>query len=229
MSKSNTTSLFALLASLFLFSAPVHAATTVGVFAGAGLDVADACVSPAGGVCGGIDSDFSIAGAVQALGSITFNPDPGIPGIGSVDFSVALQGPLTQTGSGGGASSIVFNNMVYSFNGALSQSIPFGANYNYFTLGPAAGLINGEYSVDGGTAVPILNLPAQVNGLNCIVDINGAGGCGVTFGANGFTLPVGTETYDFQHTFNVIVPEPASATLLGLSLVSLLVVARRRS
>ncbi len=186
-------------------------------------------MSPAGGVCTAGSSAFTGTGAVVTLGQVTFSPDPGTVGMGTADVQLSLQVPLVQAGSGGGVSNVMFIGMTYEVTGQTVFANNAGGGYtNYIGLGTTTGTINGQYMQDANPATAINNLPAQLTALNCLVDINGAGACGFTFGPTDFTLAVGSETYDFQHTFNVLVPEPATASLLGVGLLASIIAASRR-
>jgi hypothetical protein len=79
----------------------------------------------------------------------------------------------------------------------------------------------------------------EFGSLNCSATLTGQ--CGFTVGFAdtasypGLHLDIGetiinpAEDYEFVWTFNVIIPEPSTATLLGLGLVGLGVTRRRRA
>ncbi len=177
----------------------------VGVEAGAativggGIDDGGACPSSAG-TCSD-NYDFNVVGTSSVTGTIT-------EGGGSVTINVTLPS-MTMPGSAGPVTEVVFTNVTYSYSGS--------------TIG-GFGSVSGTYSQTGGTGDTAFNLANSVlfssytEGCDLL--------CGFTVGRSGFTLSVNSTNHDFVHTFNVVIPEPSTALLLGGGLAAL--AARRR-
>lgn len=209
------------------------AASALGV-SGPGLDAGGAC--PAGGACAPIDYDFDVTPA-PATGSIDFTPAGGINWTVDIDIAVAT---LTMEDTGGaidGVDRIVFSDLHFVVDDWAA--IQFGGSIAGVTT---TGTVSGSYeqflgggSVVGSTSIgatPLTPVSVSYGSLNCADTLTGQCGFTVGFSAPELNLDIGTtgsgSPYKFVWTFNVVVPEPSTASLLGLGLVGIASLRRRR-
>lgn len=213
--------LVTLLSSILLSGAATATTTTYFVVANVfGLDQGGACLSTAT-TCGA-EFDFVIPPATFPIsGSLTFDDIAN-----TVDFDLTMA-TATLAGSHDGVSEIVFNNMSYVANGV--SVVP--AAGQIFDTGGSLVDVTGTYEQTDGVSTVVgpaaVNASSLLSAFTCLLD--GVGGnCGLTIGAlRDLQLNVGTtaggESHDFVQTFNfnLVVPEPGTASLLAFGLLTL--------
>jgi hypothetical protein len=209
-------------AALVVAAGAPASAVTVAIVGGAGLDAGFGCVS--GGACSPV---FTIDGAYAATGTITFSSLAA--GSQTVDISILVSATSSFSGSSAGASQVTFSNVSYSVTGAaVMVSSLFGqaqVSLDGFTTGSASGTADTDV-----TSPSPFDQPAELTSLTCLIDPSDhTGSCGFSFGQQGFTIDVNGTDHDFQHTFNVLVPEPATLGLVALGLVGSLRLYTRRA
>ncbi|MBW2288463.1 MAG: PEP-CTERM sorting domain-containing protein [Deltaproteobacteria bacterium] len=136
-----------------------------------------------------------------------------------------------------GVDKLVFTNLVFDVDDWAA--VQFGGSIaGVATTGTVRGTYEqflGNASVGGPTNFGTVLLPITVGygSLNCADSLTGQCGFTMGFDAPELNLNVGTTgggaPYEFVWTFNVIVPEPSTASLLGLGLVGLASLRRRRA
>lgn len=103
------------------------------------------------------------------------------------------------------------------------QNVSYSASIGVFDLGggsyttilpDTAASVSGEIAFFDGPFEPFSHDDVVATNLVC-----GGNQCGVVFGPSGFSGSNGT--YDYVHTFNVVLPEPGVIALLGLGLVAI--------
>lgn len=147
------------------------------------------------------NADYTLSAPANATGSIELNLAGTIATVNMFVSSVTF----APTGAG---SPITFTGVTYT--GTVNV---FSVGDVISSLGPGTSTVSGTVNGNPFSVSPQLAI------LNC------AGGlCGVTFGKTGFT---NVESHDWVHTFNVGVPEPASALLVLLGVAGLVVRMRR--
>lgn len=214
----------ALAATWALIATPAaHAGSTVYTLAALpGLDAGNAC--PTGMICS--PAPFNFGGSQNAVsGTLTIHDD--INDTVDIALTVAsasmVDDPLSSVPTGG-VDEIAFTSTTYTVTG-----IPILISGNQiFGMGDASGSVSGTYEqlFGGGTV-------GGPSGFGATADFGifqclGAS-CGFTVGhTKDFALSVGGTSFDFVHTFNVVIPEPNTAALLALGLVGL-ASARRRA
>lgn len=168
-----------------------------------------------------------------ASGTITIDTDANTLGFSLGVASVVLDadGDLGQSASDDGATSLVFSDGSYSGSGvAVTASAgPNGSTVYTIAAGAVASVsfLDVE-AVGAGPGGPLSFAATRLTG-SCLVNADGTGQCGLTFGPSGtdnFRIPGGAEfgSYDryVRHTLNVsFVPEPGTLLLLGLGLAAL--------
>lgn len=209
--------------SLFIaalgLAAPASA-LTVGVAAGsAGLDQGFGYTG-----CPSCVEVYSLtAGAPVGAGStITFS---GLVGpLETVTLSMVDVSPVFSDGG----DTVSFSSLSYTATvTATVSSLGFGGLVSVNQFGAATGSVTGSYSASLGGSGPIALAP-DVHSLSCVVDGSGVGVCGFTFGPTSFPVDDGSETLDFQHTFNVNLPEPATWMMMLVGLLGLGYLGNRR-
>jgi len=199
---------------------------------GPGLDVGGACLSDPLSPCQAIEEDFDVVPA-PATGDISFAFQGGSNWLVDIDIDVAT---LTLEDTGGafdGVDKIVFSNL--TFDVTDWAAIAFGGSIaGVSTTGSVSGTYEqflGAVSVAGPTAFGPVDV--TFSSLNCDDSLTGQCGFTVGFTPTELLLDVGTteggSEHEFIFTFNVTVPEPSTATLLGLGLVGLGSLRRRRA
>lgn len=146
---------------------------------------------------------------------------------------------LSQAAVDDGASSLVFTGASYSGSGisVASSAGPLGSTVYTIAAGAVASVsfVDVDAVGSGGTGGPLSFAATRVTG-SCLINPNGTGQCGLTFGPSGtdnFRIPSSPAefgTYDryVRHTINVgVIPEPGTLLLLGTGIAALAL--RRRA
>lgn len=196
---------------------------------GGGFDQALGCSTVACGSSQTLELDPSGDPVASVVGTIDLDS-----GALTLSFSLsALELSLTPVGGGSdnGVSKVVFTNTDYQASGlsllAMGGQYIVGPGQTAQVSGTQAQLAG--LTPVGGTPSAFL-VDARVTG-SCTASGGGLS-CGLAFGQSGFSFDVGdpsAEARYFQHTANLVaVPEPGTATLLGLSLLAGVAATRRR-
>jgi hypothetical protein len=203
--------------------AAVAAATPV---VGGGLANSIACpdgVSPCS-----TNADFALdppTPVKPATGTFTF-------GAATVDIVLNVAS-YSMTGSSGSVTALDFTNVDYTVTISVSYT-DFGGGIVAVDQVPgiAVGSVSGTYDQIGGPGSgPFSDVSVSFSDFSCLL-VDGQGQCGFdvgTFaGTADFNLDVDGSLYDINQTFNVIVPEPGTAALLGFGALCLVAWRRRR-
>ena len=191
---------------------------------GLGLSNGHACLSSAGSGSCSDEQKFSIDSTFAVAGSFTFDD-----ALNTLDINLTLA-TATMTGSHDGVSEVVFTNVNYVIAGMSA----IASGNQLFGIGTASGSITGDYEQTDGISTllgpsAIAPMSSVFSAFSCSnLDIPAAL-CGLTVGATlrDFNLNIGTsgspDSFDFVQTFvfNVTVPEPGTASLLALGLLTL--------
>ncbi len=168
-----------------------------------------------GYVCSGnctVTYELSAPAAVGAGGTIAF---AGNLASSTDTATISLSVPVSlfvQTPSG--TDTVSFS---LAYSAVVNATVtPFGSFVQVSQDGAASGSVSGSYVATAGGSGPLAIAGIDVNSLNCFLSATNQGSCGVTFGITGFPVTVGGGPVYFQHTFNLIVPEPGALALLLL-------------
>lgn len=209
------------------------AASALTVGSTLGLDAGYACLETATSCFA--ERDFDLAGVYPATGTVDIN---GGPQFYSIDISLGVAS-ATYSGGFDGVDSITFSNLTFDITGWQGVDI---LQTGTVATSPALGLVTGSYQQYNGAA-PVgssVGINEQVTFSNFICSTDGTGQCGFEVGfvnsPPGFPSliePIGATgggtDHQFVMTFNVVVPEPSTASLLGLGLVGVAALRRRRA
>ncbi len=215
-----------LLAALCLTGSPANA-VTVGLGPDFGLSVGVGCLST-DFFCS-LAPNFTLSATAPASGTLTVLP--GTLGPGTAALSLLLPS-ATFTGSFDGITSVVFTNVALVAIGWPVVVTGADITDTASVVGTVTGTFEqfaGAISVGGPQA---FNEMSTFSTLSCLPPF--AGQCGFIVGSafpRDLTLSVGqgaAADHDFELTFNLVVPEPATASLFALGL-GLSLLARRRS
>jgi len=212
-------------------------ANAIVIGSGLGLDAGYACIDGATSCAG--ERDFEVSGTAPATGTIDMSGGPPTWNI-DIDIDVASLTMLANAGAVDGVDKIVFSLLTFDVTGW--QGFDFLNTGVVSAPGAIVGTVTGSYeqflgstSVVGSTA---FNEQVTFSAFTCGAD--GTGQCGFEVGFinnppsfPSLIEPVGTTgggtDHQFVMTFNVIVPEPSTASLLGLGLVGVASLRRRRA
>ncbi len=208
------------------------AASALTVGSTLGLDAGYACLETATSCFA--ERDFDLAGVYPATGTVAIN---GGPQSYSIDISLGVAS-ATYSGGFDGVDSITFSNLTFDITGWQGVDI---LQTGTVATSPALGLVTGSYQQYNGAA-PVggsVGFNEQVSFSNFICSADGTGQCGFEVGfVNSLNFPSliepigatgGGTDHQFVMTFNVVVPEPSTASLLGLGLVGVAALRRRRA
>jgi hypothetical protein len=162
--------------------------------------------------------------------------------VGSILLDEQLTGPPA-TGGFEDVARIVFSTVTYTMTGMNATNDGSGVIQG---LGAASGTVSGSYETRDGSGGLLVgptafsSIPVKFSSVLCPAD--GQGQCSFTVGffrdgspAEPFRLsvqgvtPGNSANHDFVHTFNLVVPEPASAGLLLIGLAGLAAGRSRRA
>lgn len=207
----------------------VWAAALLLASSASGLTVAVSPGSP------GLDQGFGYSGCPSCVTAYTLS-GPAPVGSGSIQFTnnlapielVQLSLVSVSPVFVSGLDSVTFSLLTYSVS-VNATVLPLGGGFFLVQQsGAASGSVAGSYTATAGGSGAISLPSVDVNSLQCVVTAAGVGSCGVTFGRNGFPVTVGAGSLLFQHTFNLVVPEPSTLALLLAGFGGLAVAGRRR-
>jgi hypothetical protein len=222
---------FATVLVIGICSAGVSSALSV---SGPGLDTGGAC--PQGGACAPAGYDFDVTPA-PATGTIDFTFNGVISWTVDINMQVATLTMEDTAGAIDGVDKIVFSNLVFdvdNWSAIQSGGTIGGLNTTGFVQGTYEQFL-GNTSVGGPANFGAVSV--GYGSLNCDDSLTGQCGFTMGFDAPELNLNVGTSgvsepygaPYEFVWTFNVIVPEPSTASLLALGLVGVAALRRRRA
>jgi hypothetical protein len=162
---------------------------------------------------------LSTPAAVAAGGTITFAGNL----VGPTDVvSISLLVPSSLFAqSPSGPDTVTFSALAYT--GSLNASVtPLGGGLVLVSqTDPGSGTIVGSLTATAGGSGPVSLGSVDVNSFTCILDGANQGTCGLTFGITGFGVTIGGTPTQFQHTFNLVLPEPTALALLLAGLAAL--------
>ncbi len=147
--------------------------------------------------------------------------------LGVLDFTVSVSGAtLSSTGGDGGVTAIDFD-LVYSGQANVSLD---GSNNYVVDFGQLASVSGTATPIGAGAPVAIAATQSLLTGV-CSGSPGAALQCGLIFApVVDFNADINGNTRHFEHTVDIFtVPEPGTATLLGLGLVGLAGVRRREA
>ncbi len=196
-----------------------------------GLDQGYAC--PAGAVpCTTTTNvSFSLDATADATGTITITGALFDGAFVTVDLSLTVLSS-SFSGSAPGVDQVAFTSTTYSATGIPVLVLDdFAGGFDLLAAGnetgsSVSGTIEQLLAAANVAGPSLFSVTGNVVAFGCNVDQTSlVGQCGVSFGLPpDFRLSLGTGSpvdTDFVHTFNVLVPEPATLALLGGGLLAL--------
>jgi hypothetical protein len=218
------------LSSALLLAGAAAATTFTYSVVGGGLDDGHACLSSAGAGACASEAKFEIGptDSFPITGSFSYDD---VAGTIDIDITLATG---SMGGSYDGVDSVEFTTVHYVVNDMPVLLATATQIFGQVKAGEVTGTyaqLNGVSTVVGPDAFGAI--PTDFTAFSCS-GLDGVGLCGLTVGASrDFDLNVGTtgsgDPLDFVHTFNfnVVIPEPATGSLLALGLATLAFVRRR--